>query len=192
MGVKSLRWFFFTIFVALLPLVFPYYLNKMSFWELINNKEADILFMGVTFCAVGIGELLESATSDITMPKIPTHVLMGTSIIVVIAATLLYAGISLGKAPSYIDTVCLLIFIISVLLSTGCIALSEGIEKQIMATLLKRQEAKLKQNCGNSAIQLILDSKITREDRNILVTQISEKLESSLSTTQLKQLLGQP
>lgn len=192
MGTKSLRWFLFTILVPPLPLIFSYYFgNNDNLWKFISSKDADILFMGVTFCVVGIGELLESATSNITMPKTFTNALMGGSIFVVIFATLLYAGISL-KPFSNSDSMTyasLVLFVISIVLSTGCIALSEYKENKIVEAKLEKQSLEIKQQCGNITIELISNAQISEEHRLKLVNQFCSKYNFPLSPENLNMLV---
>ncbi|GEM_PF-5338082 len=193
MGTKSLRWFLFTILVPPLPLIFSYHFgNNDDLWKFISSKDADILFMGVTFCVVGIGELLESATSNITMPKTFTNALMGGSIFVVIFATLLYAGISLKPSSNndFMTYASLVLFGISIVLSTGCIALSEYKENEIVEAKLEKQSLEIKQDCGTIAMELINSTQISEDDHRKLIIQFYTRCDVPLPPGQFSKLLG--
>jgi len=193
MGVKSFRWFLFTVLIALLPFVFIYFVgNYETLWKLISDKKADIVFMGVAFCAVGIGELLESATSNVTMPKMVTHSLLGFSIVVMVWSTLLYAGISSGKADTISIVHICSIFVASVICSTGCIALSEFTEKRMIEQQLTEKTLESKNSDGNEMIQIISDrTDISLECRNELIVEVCKKLNFSLRPEQMERVFTQ-
>jgi len=193
MGAKSLRWFMFTVLIALLPFVFIYFVgNYETLWQLVNDKKADIVFMGVAFCAVGIGELLESATSNVTMPKMVTHSLLGFSIVVMVWSTLLYAGISSGKADTISIMHICFIFGASVICSTGCIALSEFTEKRMIEQQLATRILESKKSDGNEIIQMISErADISPEGRHELIIAVCKKLKLSLQPEQIEQVFTQ-
>jgi hypothetical protein len=198
MGTKSLRWVIFTVLIALLPLAFIYLIgNYETLWKLISDKKADIVFMGVTFCAVGIGELIESATSNVTMPKIATYSLWGTSIIVIIWGALIYGGIALGKADTIsIQHVCL-IFGSSVVCSTGCIILSEFTEKKMREQLLEGNKKEINEKLLESMIQMMIQvfrehPDIPHELREELILKVCKELNLSPQLAQIEQVFIPP
>jgi FlaA1/EpsC-like NDP-sugar epimerase len=205
MGTKSLRWVIFTVLIALLPLAFIYLIgNYETLWKLISDKKADIVFMGVTFCAVGIGELIESATSNVTMPKIATYSLWGTSIIVIIWGALLYGGIALGKAETISIQHVYLIFGFSVVCSTGCIILSEFTEKKMREQLLEGNKKQLNEKLlesrnedGDKMIQMMIQvfrehPNIPHELRGELILEVCKELNLPLRPAQMEQVFSQP
>lgn len=192
MGAKSFRWFLFTVIIAVIPIVLSGLIEGYKTWiewdNLISKKKADIIFIGVAFCAVGIGELLESSTSNIGMPKALTHFLEGFSVITLVGGTALYVMSLIGKAESVPTILVYITSVASIFISTGCVALSEFLEKKITENALKAA----KEKHGNEMIQIISErSDIDQTCRNQLIIDVCKKLNLSLSPQQVAQVLQQ-
>ena len=194
MGLKSLRWFVFTVVIALLPLAFSYFFgNYETLWKLVSDKKADIVFMGVAFCAVGISELLEPATSNVTMPKMFTYLIWGGTFVVTLWIAILYGGIYLGKADTISIEHVYVTFGVSVFYSTACIALSEFIEKQMIEQQCAEKILESKKSDGNEMIQIISErADISQKCRHELIIAVCKKLNLSLRPKEMEQVFTQP
>jgi hypothetical protein len=136
MSPRLLRWALFSVIIALLPLVFRFVwdhtqmqVRNPSIASLLD--EGELLLISAALAAAAIGELLPQAwrTSPAVSSPPPQTVIIssGCSVITVLFSSLYYAAVSSSSTvkPNVVAIVSVVLFLISLVSSAGCVILSE-------------------------------------------------------------------
>jgi hypothetical protein len=127
---KAARWLIFSVTISLVPLIFTAISlasrgNSFDLIDIIGNGE--LLLISTALCAASVGELFG------TSPKYRTLkiVLGGIAVVLLMLAALNFADISAAKTsgtqivPDVLKATSLYIFFSSIIVSGGCIVVSE-------------------------------------------------------------------
>ena len=130
MTIKLLRWIIFSVVVALVPLIFNYLRletrgHEVAVFEVIENGE--LMLIVAALCAASIGGLIGSSGAFQPL-KIAAG---GGATVSLMVAALYYADVSAARYseavadPASVATVSLTVFLLALVSSGACVALSE-------------------------------------------------------------------
>ena len=132
---KLIRWFIFSVIVALLPLIFNALrlITRGSVFSITAlTAHGELLLVACAISAAAVGELVASGS----ILKIAKIIVGGCSIIILSLASLYFADISAARLSgeilqnSVISRVTLILYSIALVSSGCCIALSEVTDEE--------------------------------------------------------------
>lgn len=100
-NAKLQRWLYFSVSVALLPIIFNilgWIITQgftVDFVKILGD--GDLFLISTTLCAVALGELLEVAAIPKTIPAATTRALGAAYIIIIAVSSFIYSFVSIGE-----------------------------------------------------------------------------------------------